>query len=414
MADERRGLPNWSLRIIVPRVADIDLNDPASIEDPHHYWSRHRDMGPVQWSDAHRAWVVLDHVELSEAFRDGRLLSADRVTALERVAKHRPLSFAKVVELLGGWMVFRDPPLHTHLRDPLRNVFTPRRVATLEELVSRVVNEIVDGLGDVIDVREEFAGPLPAWAIAEVLGVGTADRDRFQGWSDDLATIVFATDPHTVAPDQATAAAEEFSDFFQHLINRERAEPSDTLMTLLVDGAGDQLSDLELVGACTLILFAGHETTTSLLMNTMGLLAKRPDLVEELRVCDLDTALEELLRVLGPTRSMYRKVAVAHERSGQKLAVDDNVLLCVAAANHDPLVFDEPGALKLDRDPNPHLTFGWGLHHCLGAHLARLEARLALQALLRRYQTFEPIGPVPPIEGTVISSIQQPLRVKLS
>ena len=395
-------------------VTDIDLNDPASIDDPHSYWSRYRDMGPVQWSDAHRAWVVLGHAELSEAFREGHLLSADRVTPLERVAAHRPLSFAKVVELLGGWMVFRDPPLHTHLRDPMRNVFTPRRVATLEEMVSQVVDEIVDGLGEVIDVREDFAGPLPAWAIAAVLGVGSSDRDRFQGWSDDLATIVFATDPHTTAPEQATAAAGEFSDFFQRLIDRERVEPSETLMTALVNGAGDQLSDLELVGACTLILFAGHETTTSLLMNTMGLLATRPDLVEELRVRELDTALEELLRVLGPTRSMYRKVAVAHERGGQALAVDDNVLLCVAAANHDPDVFDEPGRLKLDRDPNPHLTFGWGLHHCLGAHLARLETRLALKALLGRYRTFEPVGFVPPIEGTVISSIQQPLRIKLS
>ena len=395
-------------------MTDIDLNDPASIDDPYSYWSRYRDMGPVQWSDAHRAWVVLGHVELSEAFRDGRLLSADRVTPLERVAAHRPSSFAKVVELLGGWMVFRDPPLHTHLRDPMRNVFTPRRVATLEEMVSQVVDEIVDGLDDVIDVREDFAGPLPAWVIAAVLGVEATERDRFQGWSDDLATIVFATDPHTTAPEQATAAAGEFSDFFQRLIERERDEPSETLMTALVNGAGDQLSDLELVGACTLILFAGHETTTSLLMNTMGLLATRPDLVEALRVGELDTALEELLRVLGPTRSMYRKVAVAHERGGQALAVDDNVLLCVAAANHDPDVFDEPGRLKFNRDPNPHLTFGWGLHHCLGAHLARLEARLALKALLRRYRTFEPVGPVPPIEGTVISSIQQPLRVKLS
>ncbi len=395
-------------------MTDIDLNDPASIDDPNSYWSRYRDMGPVQWSDAHRAWVVLGHVELSEAFRDGRLLSADRVTPLERVAAHRPSSFAKVVELLGGWMVFRDPPLHTHLRDPMRNVFTPRRVATLEEMVSQVVDEIVDGLDDVIDVREDFAGPLPAWVIAAVLGVEATERDRFQGWSDDLATIVFATDPHTTAPEQATAAAGEFSDFFQRLIERERAEPSETLMTALVNGAGDRLSDLELVGACTLILFAGHETTTSLLMNTMGLLATRPDLVEALRVGELDTALEELLRVLGPTRSMYRKVAVAHERGGQALAVDDNVLLCVAAANHDPDVFDEPGRLKLNRDPNPHLTFGWGLHHCLGAHLARLEARLALKALLRRYRTFEPVGPVPPIEGTVISSIQQPLRVELS
>ena len=317
----------------------IDLNDPASVENPHAYWSHFRELGPVQWSDAHRAWVILDHAELSEAFRDGRLLSADRVTPLERVAQHRPASFAKVVELLGGWMVFRDPPLHTHLRDPLRNVFTPRRVANLQDIVSRVVEEIAEGLPEQIDVRKDFAGPLPAWVIAELLGVRAAERDLFQDWSDDLATIVFATDPHTTAPEQATAAAGEFSDFFQQLIDRERSEPSNTLMTLLVDGAGEQLSDLELVGACTLILFAGHETTTSLLMNTIGLLATRPELVEELRSSNTDTAIEEFLRVLGPTRSMYRKVAIEHERGGQTFAVEDNVLLCVAAANHDPEVF---------------------------------------------------------------------------
>ena len=392
----------------------IDLNDPASTDNPSAYWSRFRDNGPVQWSDAHRAWVILGHSELSEAFRDGHLLSADRVTPLERVAEHRPSSFAKVVELLGGWMVFRDPPLHTHLRDPLRNVFTPRRVENLRETVSRVVEEIVDGLTTEIDVRRDFAGPLPAWVIAEVLGVRADERDRFQEWSDDLATIVFATDPHVTAPEQAIAAAGEFSDFFQNLIDRERSDPSGTLMTLLVEGAGDELSDLELVGACTLILFAGHETTTSLLMNTMGLLASQPALVKRLRISDTETALEEFLRVIGPTRSMYRKVAIAHERGGKTFEAGDNVLLCVAAANHDPDVFVNPDQMMFDRDPTPHRTFGRGLHHCLGAHLARLEARLALEALLAKYQTFEAVGPVPPIEGTVISSIQQPLQLRLA
>ena len=397
-----------------PSVRDINLNDPMSVNDPNSYWSDFRSEGPVQWSESHRAWVVLDHAELSEAFRDGRLLSADRVTPLERVAQHRPASFAKVVELLGGWMVFRNPPLHTHLRDPLRNVFTPRRIASFEETVTRVVSEIVNSLPNEIDFRKEFAGPLPAWVIAEIMGVKSDERDLFQGWSDDLATIVFATDPHVTAPEQSTAAAGEFSEFFQHLIRRERANPSGTLMTLLVEGAGDQLSDLELVGACTLILFAGHETTTSLLMNTMGLLASQPDVVEQLRAADTERAIEEFLRVLGPTRSMYRKVAVAHERGGKELRADDNVLLCVAAANHDPAAFDKPGDLDLDRDPNPHLTFGWGLHHCLGAHLARLEARIALEALLAKYKEFVPLAPVPPIEGTVISSIQQPLKLGLS
>ena len=393
---------------------DIDLDDALSISDPALYWARFRDGGPVQWSDAHRAWIVLDHGELSEAFRDGERLSADRITPLERVASHQPAAFGHVVELLSGWMVFRDPPMHTHLRDPMRNVFTPRRVATLTQLVEEVVADIVDELGPEIDVREDLAGPLPALVIAAILGVDPAERDRFRAWSDDLATIVFATDPHSTAPEPAIAAVSEFRDFFGALIARERSSPSGTLMTALVEGARGELSDLELVGACTLILFAGHETTTSLLMNTIGLLASRPELVDELRDADTEPAVEELLRVLGPTRSMYRKVAITHERGGQTLRAGDNVVLCVAAANHDPLVFQDPGRIDFTRDPNPHLTFGWGLHHCLGAHLARLEAQIALDALLARFETITTGSAVPPIEGTVIAAIQQPLEIRLS
>ena len=394
-------------------MTDIDLDDPASVADPHGYWSRYRDDGPVQWSRAHRAWVVLDHAELSDAFRDGTRLSADRVTPLERVAAHRPAAFGRVVELLAGWMVFRDPPVHTHLRDPMRNVFTPRRVEHFTDLVERAVDEVLDSLSDEIDVREDLAGPLPALVIAAILGVDPADRDRFRQRSDDLATIVFATDPHATAPEPAMAAAREFRDFFGELIARERTDPSGTLMTALVEGAGDDLTDLELVGACTLILFAGHETTTSFLMNTLGLVCSREGLAGDLRAADTSVALEELFRVIGPTRSMYRKVAETHERGGQTLQADDNVLLCVASANHDPAVFAHPGTLDLSRDPNPHLTFGWGLHHCLGAHLARLEARLALDGLLARWDRLEAVGPVPPIEGTVISAIQQPLTIRL-
>ena len=395
-------------------TSGIDLDDPASVADPHGYWARYRDGGPVQWSAAHRSWVVLDHAELSDAFRDGTLLSADRVTPLERVAAHRPAAFGRVVELLAGWMVFRDPPVHTHLRDPMRNVFTPRRVEPLTDLVARAVDEVLDSLPGEIDVREDLAGPLPALVIAAILGVDPADRDRFRRWSDDLATIVFATDPHATAPEPAMAAADEFRDFFGHLIQRERTDPSGTLMTALVAGAGDELTDLELVGACTLILFAGHETTTSFLMNTIGLMCSTDGLADRLLSADTSVAIEELFRTIGPTRSMYRKVAETHERGGQTLQANDNVLLCVAAANHDTAVFADPGTLDLARDPNPHLTFGWGLHHCLGAHLARLEGRLALDGLLTRWERIEATTSVPPIEGTVISAIQQPLNVRLA
>ncbi|MFV0525921.1 MAG: cytochrome P450 [Acidimicrobiales bacterium] len=396
----------------------IDLESPASIRRPAEYFDTVRGDGPVQWSDAHHAWLVIDHAEVAAAFRDASTLSADRVGPLERVADQRPEAFQRVVELLRGWMVFHDPPRHTELRHPVRSAFSPRRVDGLSGLVAGVVDDVVGRLPDrgEIEVRRDFAAPLPAQVIAAVLGVDGDDRHRFQAWSDDLATVVFATTPSSVPTDQAVRAAATFAEFWQGHIARERRDPSGTMLTALVDGAGDRLTPLELVGACTLLLFAGHETTTSLLSNAMGLFMERPELLAQLRAHpEADAAaVEELLRVLGPTRTMFRKAVTDHERGGRPIRAGQTVGLAMCAANHDPAVFDRPGEVDLARDPNPHLTFGWGLHHCLGAHLARLEARLALRALLDRYDRIEPAGPVPPITGTVLGYAREPVRVRVS
>ena len=398
-------------------MVDLDLEDPASIADPFRYFEQARARGPVQWSETHRAWLVIGHAEVAEAFRDSETLSADRVTALERVAAQRPAAFGQVVELLRGWMVFRDPPQHGRLRAPVRKAFTPRRVDDLTDLVAGVVAEVIGSLpDDEVDVREHFAGPLPALVIAAVLGVDGEERHRFQQWSDDLATVVFSTTPSSLPPDAAVDATEQFAAFFGDLIASERRNPTGSLLSHLIAEAGDELSALELVGACTLLLFAGHETTTSLLTNAVGLLLERPELLAWLRrhpEAD-QTAVEELLRVLGPTRTMFRKAIVDHERVGQRIRAGDTVGLAMCAANHDPAAFDHPERVDLLREPNPHLTFGWGLHHCVGAHLARLEARLGLRALLDRFDTIGPLGPVPPITGTVLGYARDPLVVSVS
>ncbi|MEL7157464.1 MAG: cytochrome P450 [Actinomycetota bacterium] len=394
----------------------VDLESPESIGDPARYFARMADAGPVQWSEALRAWVVLDHAGVSAAFRDSERLSADRIGPLERVAAQRPAAFGKVVELLRGWMVFRDPPHHTRLRAPVRNAFTPRRVEDLTDVVAGVVDDVVGRLQPgPVDVRREFADPLPALVIAAVLGVEGDDRHSFQRWSDDLATVVFSTTPASMPSDAAIDATEEFQAFFGRLIERERARPSGSLLSQLITEADDDLSALELVGACTLLLFAGHETTASLLANTVGLFLERPDLLQAARRHPSGDAVmvEELLRVLGPTRTMFRKAAVDHERGGRQLRAGDTVALAMCAANHDPLVFDRPGVIEFTRDPNPHLTFGWGLHHCVGAHLARLEARLALRALLDRFGTIRAVGPVPPMTGTVLGYAREPITAEL-
>ncbi|MCP5029103.1 MAG: cytochrome P450, partial [Actinomycetia bacterium] len=236
--------------------SELDLDSLESIQDPAGYFAARRGAGPVQWSEAQRAWVVLDHPDVGEAFRETDTLSADRITALERVAGDRPAAFMKVVDLLRGWMIFRDPPAHTRLRDPLRNVFTPRRVGDMHDLVAEVVDEVVDGLPpDAFDVRRDFASPLPALVIAAILGVEKEDRGKFQAWSDDLATIVFSTQPSATEPSRAISATDEFSAFFGGLIEAERSNPGDTLLSTLVAEADDELTAMELVGACTLVLF---------------------------------------------------------------------------------------------------------------------------------------------------------------
>lgn len=392
----------------------LDLGSQDSIRKPADYFGAARTDGPVQWSDVHRAWVVIGHGEVADAFRDGERLSADRVGPLERVAADRPEAFGQVVELLRGWMVFRDPPQHTRLRAPVRNAFTPRRVDGMTELVSGVVADVLAALPDGrFDVRRDFAGPLPALVIATVLGVDGDERENFQRWSDDLATVVFSTTPATIPSDTAIRATEEFSAFFGRLIEAERQAPTGSLLSHLINEAADDLSALELVGACTLLLFAGHETTTSLLTNAIGLLVERPDLLAWLRSHpEADaTAVEELLRVLGPTRTMFRKALVDHARGGRMIRAGDTVALAMSAANHDQAVFDHPETVDLTRDPNQHLTFGWGLHHCVGAHLARLETRLALRALLDRFDEIRSVGPVPPMTGTVLAYARDPLVV---
>lgn len=400
----------------------IDLESTPSVADPANYFDSARAAGgSVQWADAHRAWIVLDHASVADAFRDGEQLSTDRITPLERVARDRPAAFGRVVELLRGWMIFRDPPAHTRLRNPVRNAFTPRRVDDLEELIAGVVEDVIARLppeGE-IDVRRDFAGPLPAMVIAAVLGVDRDQRAGFQAWSDDLATIVFSADPHATEPEQAIAGADQFAAFFGELIERERAHPTDSLLGRLIADTADDFTQLELVGACTLMLFAGHETTTSLLANTFGLMLDRPEVETQLRSCSstseaaMAAAVEELMRVVGPARTMFRKALVDHERGGQWIQAGQNLGLCIAAANHDPRVFVDPGRIDLGRDPNPHLGFGWGLHHCVGAHLARMEARLALGAFFDRYSVVDPVGPIPPAQGTVLGYARDSLVVRV-
>ena len=373
----------------------IDLSTPEAVADPHSLFHALRATAPVHRSDTHRAWLVLSHAGVSAGFRDQRL-SADRIPAFEHMAESRPAGFALVVDLLRGWMVFRDDPDHNRLRDPVRRAFTPRRIAALEPAIQRIADELLDAF-DGGDLRRAFAAPLPALVIADLLAIPREDREEFTRSSQLLAAVVFAAEAKQASADDAIAGAEHFWRYFTDLCEHRRRHPGDDLVSELVAAVGPGgLEPVELVGACTLLLFAGHETTTSLL--TSGprvLLDDDTGQLERLREDPAlwSTAVDELLRLEGPAKLMVRRARTDVDLDGVTIPQGGTVWLAILAANRDPAVFARPDELDVGRDPNPHLAFGWGIHHCLGAPLARLEGAIALRTLFERFPSLHAVEP---------------------
>ncbi len=396
----------------------VDLESPESVSDPTAYFARVREAGgDVQWSDAQRAWIILGHAQVEAGFRDSETISADRTGAFARLAASRSPAFQQVTELLSGWMNFRDPPVHTRLREPVRAAFTPRAVDRLEADVRAIVESVLDDFdGDVVDLSSAFARPIPAFVIAALMGVDAADRQRFTGWSDNLTKLVFAASPGQVDEGPVTRATEEIREFFSALIEREQNDPTGSLLTAIVQHHAGTLSQMELVGACMLLLFGGHETTTTRLTNALAILFEHPDLREWLREHPEqgESAFEEFMRVGGPARSMARKVGVNHTRCGMELKAGQSIFLAIASANHDPAVFTDPATIDLTRNPNPHMGFGWGLHYCLGANLARMEARVALDLLLHRFPDMELAKPLPKVRASAMGFGRRPIEVRLN
>lgn len=374
--------------------SDIDLLAPQAVTDPHATFTALRELGPIVWMTRHRAWLFTTHEAVRLGFHDQRL-SSDRLTPLEdRLDEATRTAMGQTFELLRGWMVFHDEPEHTRLRDPLRRTFTPSRVADLRPRIEEIVDELLDDFSGIEDpdLVRDFAFPLPAIVIAELLGVPAEDRDEFKHWSDQLAAIVFGTSNRDAGAKRAAAGSAKFSDYFAGLIERYSAEPTDNLISALIAVTDDDpdagLAPSELVGALTLLLFGGHETTTNLISDSMHSLLTHSDqhgwIIEHPE--QLPAALEELHRFDGSTKLMVRVVGETHEREGVELESGQTVFLGVLGANRDPAVFDGPDELRLDRsNARSHLGYGYGGHFCLGAALARLETEVAVGRLIERF-----------------------------
>lgn len=372
-------------------IADRNFLSPSLVNDPHPYLHALRSADPVHWSEHHQAWILTRYDDVAGAFLDERL-SAARVRSLlpiELSAEERQ-AFDPIYRLLGNWMVFTDNPDHARLRRLGRAAFTGRMVERLRPTIAGLVDGLITEIERErrVDFVRRFAFPLPATVIAKLLGVPEEDLGRFKQWSEDVASLIFGGSGGPERRDRALRGLLALEGYFRGLLERFQREPADNLLTELgrAEEKGDVLSADEVIATCVLLLFAGHETTANLLGTGLFHLDRHPDerrrLVENPGIAP--RAVEELLRFDGPTKMQVRMAREDVELRGKRIRAGQRVLLCQSAANRDPQRFPDPDRLDLDRTDNEHLAFGIGIHHCLGAPLARLEAEIALAALAER------------------------------
>jgi len=368
-----------------------DLLAPHALDDPYSCFAVLRAEDPVHWSDAHKAWLLTRYDDVVAGFFDPRL-SSDRVgPVLKRMESEGQREQRRVLELMAKWMVTTDPPAHTRLRKFANHAFQPRQIAGMEthirELVTRLLDAFIEEGRDRL--IEHFAYPLPATVIADMMGVPPEDSDRFRAWSAELALVAFGAGGQARDDRHARAAQglEEMLAYFDGLIEHARVAPgNDMISRLLEDEEDEEFTDDEIKAMCALLLFAGHETTTNLIANgVLALLEHRDQLDRLRRRRDLiGRGVEELLRFTGPIKVLHRTVVEDFELHGRRISRGERVFLLPAAANRDPERFPEPDRLDLPRRPNHHVAFGKGVHTCIGANLARIEARAAISEIVLR------------------------------
>lgn len=371
----------------------IDLTTREAITNPFPILSELQQAGPVQWNDSLRAWCILGYDAVSSAMSDPRLSSARILPFVGHLHEKDP-ELENLGNCIGLWMVFNDPPAHTRLRGLVNMAFTPRAVSDLRSKIQSIVDRLLDRivLKEEIKFIADFAHPLPINVIAEILQIPVEDLPKLRDWSNDIALFVMSSrtvpDRHKRASRSVTAMTE----YFSTIIEDRRKNPRHAILDNLIaahDGT-DVLTTEELVATCLLLFFAGHESTTHFLGNGIRALLQNPKQMEDFRenLNDRETVmntLHEILRYDGPAFAVSRFAVENFEFHGAPIKTGDRVYLVIAAANRDPSIFENPDQFNIRREnARRMISFGHGVHNCLGAHLARLEAEIAIPSVISR------------------------------
>ncbi len=360
--------------------------------DPYPAYRALREQDPVHYNALMDAWVVTRYQDVTFVLSDPRF-SANRRQARNRFAQM--VEAQALEERFGPFgraptMLTSDPPEHTRLRRLVSKAFTARAVEDLRPRIAEIVAHLLadirsEGRADLV---ASLAYPLPVIVIAEMLGVPPEERDRFKRWSDDVAATLGGPFAGAEAIERGATAVQELASYLREVIAQRRRQPRGDLISGLIaaEEQGQVLSEDEILSTSMLLLIAGNETTTNLIGNGVLALLQNPDQLQRLRDDPslIRSAVEELLRYVGPVQGTARVATEDVEIGSRRIAAGQVVFALLAAANRDPAQFAEPDRLDIGRQPNPHVAFGDGIHFCLGAPLARAEAQEAISGLLRQ------------------------------
>ena len=379
-------------------AAKFDLKTPEAIRDPAPIFAHMLQEQPVHYSPSLKGWVIADYDNVKLALSDPRF----SVEKMSPFAEHMAsgVDARKIQELtriLGGWMVFKDPPAHNRLRQVLQQPFKPREMEKLRPAIIKIAEDVRAEMapiagGEGVDFIAAFANPLPARVIATLIGVEISMVPQLMVWSSHIAKFIFSARATPDKYDRAYTALTEIEVFYRQVIADHRANPTGDMLSQMIafDSAGDPLTDDEVVSILVLFLFAGHETTANLIANGMLALLQNPGQMARLRddFSLLPSAVEEVLRFQGPVQTVVRIAKEDIKMAEETIRAGERVFALVAASHRDQLMFDNAHDVDITRRNNPHVAFGFGIHMCIGAPLARIEGQEAFRTLLTHFDDF--------------------------
>lgn len=368
------------------------------LADPYPTYQRLRTEAPVYWCESWKSWLISRYADIVAVHRDDglRFSSANRSQAsLALISDAAPESLALLNNMTGLFEM--DPPQYTRLRGRVTKAFRARMVHMPQR-----ITELVDAMLDAVqaqggmDVIRDIAYPLPAIVVAEILGVPPENRDQFKQWGDGFIDLLASGNANLASATRAEHSVREAGAWLRGLAAERRAHPQEDVLSELVasDGQSQAISEPDLLATCFGFLIAGHETTTNLLGNGLRALLMYPQAMQQLRDHPelIPTAVEELLRYDSPLQRSVRIAKEDVEFGGQRIRQGQFVFTILGSANRDSAQFPAPDELDLRRQPNAHLAFGFGIHHCVGAPLARLEGAVAFAAILKRLPELQLAG----------------------